>query len=86
MMFFATVLGVTMSAGTVARMLFRVSEAVAASVEAAKIAARQQAVAHADETSWRRGRRKGWLWVMATAVATFSRWPPIAGASRPSGS
>ncbi len=70
-MFFATVLGVTMSAGTVARMLFRVSEAVAASVEAAKVAARQQAVAHADETSWRRGRRKGWLWVMATAVATF---------------
>lgn len=70
-MFFTTVLGVTMSAGTVARMLFRVSEAVAASVEAAKVAARQQAVAHADETSWRRGRRKGWLWVMATAVATF---------------
>jgi len=70
-MFFATVLGVTMSAGTVSRVLFRVSEAVAASVEAAKVAARQQAVAHADETSWRRGRRKGWLWVMATAVATF---------------
>lgn len=34
-MFFTTVLGVTMSAGTVSRMLFRVLEAVAASVQAA---------------------------------------------------
>ena len=54
--FFASVLGVVMSPGTVARMLYRVSEAVA-SVEAAKKLARQQAVAHADETSWRQGRR-----------------------------
>lgn len=69
--FFATVLSVTMSAGTVARMLVRVSEAVAASAEAAKVAARQQAVAHADETNWPHGRRKCRLWAMATAVATF---------------
>lgn len=74
--FFASVLGVVMSPGTVARMLFRVSEAVAASVEAAKRLARRQAVAHADETSWRQGRRASWLWVMATAVATIFEVAP----------
>lgn len=75
-MFFASVLGVVMSPGTVARMLFRVSEAVASSVEAAKKLARQQAVAHADETSWRQGRRTSWRWAMATAIATIFEVAP----------
>jgi transposase len=74
--FFVSVLGVVMSPGTVARMLFRVSEAVSASVDAAKKQARRQAVAHADETSWRQGRRTSWLWVMATAVATIFEVAP----------
>ncbi len=77
--FFLTVLGITMSVGTIVRMLRRVSEAVEAPVEAAKTAARQQPVAHADETSWWRGRRKSWLWVMATVVGTFFEVHPDRG-------
>jgi transposase len=77
--FFASVLSVAMSPGTVARMLYRVSEAVAESVEAAKRLARQQRVAHADETSWRQGRRKSWLWVMATTIATIFEVAPDRG-------
>lgn len=77
--FFASVLSVAMSPGTVARMLSRVSEAVAESVEAAKTLARQQPVAHADETSWRQGRRKSWLWVMATTIATIFEVAPDRG-------
>ena len=77
--FFASVLSVAMSPGTVARMLYRVSEAVAESVEAAKTLARQQPVAHADETSWWQGRRKSWLWVMATTIATIFDVAPDRG-------
>ncbi len=78
-LFFVTVLGVTMSVGTITRMLRRVSEAVAVPVEEAKTEARRQPVAHADETSWRRGRRKSWLWVMATTIATFFEVAPDRG-------
>jgi hypothetical protein len=34
----------------------------------ARDAARKAEVAHADETSWRVGAKKAWLWVLCTAL------------------
>jgi transposase len=60
------VFGVQMSLGTVVRCEQTASEIVAPAVEEARAYAQQQAVAHADETSWRERRQKAWLWIMAT--------------------
>ena len=62
---------ITMSDGAVTDCVQRVSDALAAPVDAAAEAARAQSVAHVDETGWRVGARRAWLWVMATTVATF---------------
>src|SRR5204862_174172 len=45
-------------------------EALAAPVGQVREYVRQQALANADETSWRVGGRKAWLWVAVTASAT----------------
>ena len=39
-------------------------------VEEAQAAVQEEEVANADETSWREGTKRGWLWVAVTAVAT----------------
>lgn len=65
------VFGVAMSDGAVTDCTQAVSTALDAPVAQARQAARTQAVAHADETGWRLGRRRAWLWVMATVAATF---------------
>lgn len=57
-----------------------VSRAVAAPVEQAREAVRVQSVAHADETGWRESKKKAWLWVVVTAVATVFRIAPSRGA------
>lgn len=62
---------ITMSDGAVTDCVQRVSDAIAEPVAAAAEAARAQSVAHVDETGWRVGARRAWLWVMATTVATF---------------
>jgi transposase len=51
----------------------QVSQDLAPAVEEAHKFAREQTIAHADETSFRKGNgQKGWLWVMVTpAVAIF---------------
>ncbi len=58
--------GASMSLGSVVACEQSVSRAVAPAVEEARRYVQEQAVAHADETSWRERRRKAWLWVMAT--------------------
>jgi len=50
-----------------------VSAAVAAPVATARAYVQGQAVAGADETGWREGRQRAWLWVAVTAWVTVFR-------------
>jgi transposase len=62
--------GVDLALGSVTACEQAVSQAVAAPVAAAHALVQQQPVAHVDETGWREGRRRAWLWVAATATVT----------------
>ncbi len=71
------VFGVSVSLGSVVACEQTVSQAVAPAVEEARTYAQQQRVANVDETSWREGRKKAWLWIMATTcvvVFLIQRW------------
>ena len=46
------------------------SAALAPVVAEARAAAQQAAVANVDETGWRQGRQRAWLWTMVTALVT----------------
>ncbi len=70
------VYGLSISPGSVCAMERRVSEALVVPVEEAREAIRRESVVGSDETSWRRMRRKAWLWVAATdqlAIFTIAR-------------
>jgi transposase len=70
------VFNVVMSLGAVSNCEEQVSEALAQPFEGAREHAQRQAVAHADETSWRECAQKVWLWVMATTwVSVFHILP-----------
>jgi transposase len=43
---------------------------VAAPVEEARTYVQEQASAHLDETGWREGKQRAWLWVAATTWVT----------------
>jgi transposase len=64
------VFGTSMSAGAVCGVERDVSTALATPVEEARQAVRRQSHAHLDETGWREGKRRAWLWVAVTSVAT----------------
>jgi transposase len=66
----AEVFGVPMSVGTLRQLEQATPEAVAAPVEEARIDVHEQAVAHLDETSWRQGDKRAWLWVAVTSWVT----------------
>ena len=61
------VFGVPMSVGTISQLEHATTAAVAAPVEAARTYVHAQAVAHLDETSWRQGGKRAWLWVAVTS-------------------
>ncbi len=70
--------GVDVALGSVSKMERFVSAAIAAPVEEARAAVREQAVVHQDETGWFEGPQDGrkaraWLWVAVTAIATVFR-------------
>jgi transposase len=50
--------GLTLEAAT--------SDAVAAPVEAARTFVKQQSCVSVDETGWRQGNQRAWLWVAVT--------------------
>jgi transposase len=64
------VFGVPMSVGTVSQLEQATTAAVAAPVEEARTYVSEQAVAHLDETSWRQGGKRAWLWVAVASWVT----------------
>jgi transposase len=62
--------GLPMSLGTLSTLEGATTEAVAAPVAEARTYVQQQACAHLDETGWREGRQRAWLWVAATMWVT----------------
>lgn len=70
--------GVEVALGSVSKIERFVSTALAAPVEEARAAIREQEVVHQDETGWFEGPKDGrktraWLWVAVSAVATVFR-------------
>src|SRR5438874_938282 len=64
------VFGVPMSVGTIGPLEQATTAAVAAPVEEARTYVQAQEVAHLDETSWRQGDKRAWLWVAVTSLVT----------------
>jgi len=64
------VFGVPMSVGTISPLEQATTAAVATPVEEARTYVHEQAVAHLDETSWRQGGKRAWLWVAVTSWVT----------------
>jgi len=64
------VFGVPMSVGTSSPLEQATTEVLAAPVEEARTYVHAQEVAHLDETSWRQGGKRAWLWVAVTSWVT----------------
>src|SRR5919204_2052349 len=64
------VFGVPMSVGTISQSEQATTEVLGEPVEEARGAVETQAVAHVDETSWRQGGKRAWLWVAVTSLVT----------------
>src|SRR2546429_8449886 len=64
------VFGVPLSVGTISPLEQATTAAVAAPVEEARTSVHAQEVVHLDETSWRQGGKRAWLWVAVTSVVT----------------
>jgi transposase len=62
--------GVPMSVGTISQSEKATTEVVAEPVEEARAYVQEQVVAHLDETSWRQGGKRAWLWVVVTSLVT----------------
>lgn len=61
---------VPMSVGTISQSEKVTTEVLAEPVEEARAYVPEQAVAHLDETSWREGNKRAWLWVAVTSLVT----------------
>jgi transposase len=59
-------MGVSLSLGAISGVEQTVSQALAAPVEEARVFVQAQPVVHADETGWRQGRKRAWLWIAVT--------------------
>jgi transposase len=62
--------GVPMSLGTISTLEAATAQAVAAPVEETRAYVQQQACVSVDETSWRQGNQRAWLWVAVTTWVT----------------
>lgn len=69
--FCASVLGFSLSLGTIQKILDRASQAIESHYESIGAQARQAAVNHVDETSWRLKGALCWLWVLANHRVSF---------------
>jgi transposase len=80
----ADVFRVPMSVGTISQCEKATTEVLAAPVAPARAYVPEQAVAHLDETRWREGVKRAWLWVAVTSLVTvfvvrLSRGGQVAG-------
>lgn len=66
----ADLFGLPMSLGTIPRLEQATVQALAAPVAEAQTFVRTQPIAHLDETGWREGRVRAWMWVAVTAWGT----------------
>jgi transposase len=64
------IFGLPMSVATVSQLEQAMTAVLVAPVEEARTYVHEQAVAHLDETSWRQGDKRGWLWVAVTSWVT----------------
>jgi transposase len=62
--------GIDLSLGAVCDQEQTIARAVEQPVAEAHAAAQQAAVGNADETGWRENKKRAWLWVLVTRVAT----------------
>jgi len=62
--------GVPMSLGTISTLEAVTAQAVAAPVEEARAYVQEQASVSMDETGWRQGNQRAWLWVAVTTWVT----------------
>ena len=63
--------GLDVGLGTVKALEQATSLALESPVVEVQAAIQEQPVANVDETSWREGNKKGWLWVVVTPIATL---------------
>lgn len=61
--------GVRISLGSISNLEHATSEALEQPFEEAHLQVKRSRRAHADETSWREGTKRGWLWTAVTATA-----------------
>jgi transposase len=66
----ADLFGVPMSVGSISQSEKTTTEVIAEPVQAARDDVEAQSVAHLDETSWREGGKRAWLWVAVTSLVT----------------
>jgi transposase len=66
----ADLFGLPMSLGTIPQLEQATAQAVADPVAEARTYVRTQPSAHLDETGWREGHTRAWLWVAVTAWVT----------------
>lgn len=66
----ADLFGITLSLGTIPQLEQATVQAVAAPVADAQADVRAQPSVHLDETGWREGRTRAWLWVAVTTWVT----------------
>jgi transposase len=64
------IFGVPMRVGTISQSEQTTTAVLAPPVEEARAHVQEQAVAHVDETSWRQGDKRPWLWVGVTSIVT----------------
>jgi transposase len=62
--------GVAVGLGTIAHLEQATTQAVAAPVAEVRAYVQRQPAAYADETGWREGRQRAWLWTVVTALVT----------------
>ncbi len=62
--------GVPLSVGTISQLEQATTKVLAAPVQEARDYVATQPVAHVDETSWRQGGMRAWLWVAVTSLVT----------------
>src|SRR5262245_50088271 len=76
----ADLFGVSLGLGTVANLEQATAQAVAEPVAEARAYVQAQPAAYADETGWREGQQRAWLWTVVTAwVTVFAIRPSRSG-------